>query len=219
MLTDAPFIASHSGHKKAISSDQLVAFAINCKLIAPAGTKGLTEEKVALVFQAVKLGKKTTINFTCFQEAVRKLAVEHGTPLTEMVQQISENFVGPSANTAVESANRKTRDGRKSVGVLNNLRLQATLLLETVHRSEYEIVYESREALRTSGVETWMRLDRQNEWAIVREAPSFITIGSILTRVNGTSVMLGTYEQAMKSLEKAVWPLTMRFRPQVGLRE
>jgi hypothetical protein len=55
-----------------VSSAALTQFASECNLL----NKDLKDLDVELTFQAVKLGKKETLNFDRFKEACRKMAVK-----------------------------------------------------------------------------------------------------------------------------------------------
>lgn len=96
----------------------------------------------------------------------------------------------------------------KIVGI-DALRVQSKTILLEATKMEYEVTYESRRSLGIS-------LERSNEWGIVKVAPPEVEVGSVLTRVNGDSVLLKTYAEAMQCLKHATWPLTMRFRKAVS---
>ena len=92
---------------------------------------------------------------------------------------------------------------------IDALRVQSKNILMEATKMEYEVTYESRRSLGIS-------LERSNEWGVVKVAPPEVEVGSVLTRVNGESVLLRSYAEAMQCLKHATWPLTMRFRKAVS---
>jgi hypothetical protein len=60
-----------TGAEIGVTLEALVQFSSECKLI----DKKLSENDVRMIFQSVKLGKKTTLSFDRFEEACRKIAI------------------------------------------------------------------------------------------------------------------------------------------------
>ena len=60
-----------------ISSSALTTFAADCGVVG-SGKGKLGAGDVGLIFEQVKLGKRTELDFERFQEAVRKIAVGTG---------------------------------------------------------------------------------------------------------------------------------------------
>jgi hypothetical protein len=68
-----------------ISSSGLMTFAGDCGIIG-SGAKKLSAGDVTLVFEGVKLGSRTELDFDRFQEAVRKIAMQTSLTYQELIQ-------------------------------------------------------------------------------------------------------------------------------------
>jgi hypothetical protein len=55
-----------------VNRDGLLSFAVECNLL----DKSLKKSEIGLIFDSVKLVKKTTLNLDRFREAVRRMAVK-----------------------------------------------------------------------------------------------------------------------------------------------
>lgn len=69
-----------------ITSQAMTTFVVDCDLLdGECGTK-IKEVDVANAYASVKLGKKNTLKFERFQEAVRKIAMLKGATYQEVIQ-------------------------------------------------------------------------------------------------------------------------------------
>ena len=93
----------------------------------------------------------------------------------------------------------KKSGAQAKVSGLAALRHSAMEMLNSVEDSEYEVQYHTKRSLGIS-------IERANEWGVVKVAPSEVEVGSVLTRVNGVSVLTKTYQEAMMELKHAEWP-------------
>jgi hypothetical protein len=221
------------GTSSGIDNRTLVRFAEECGIVG--GT--LAAKDVDLMFARVKVGKKQELNLDRFTEALRQMSVAKEMTYTELVGMVCDTKgigggadVGLSVDPSTLSIREikrlldeqgisyadcvEKRDmvarltqhvGTAKVTGLTALRMAAKNLLDDVEKTEFEVCFEEKRSLGIS-------LERSNEWAITKVAPQELEIGSALCRVNGESVLLKTYAEAMTLLKHASWPLNMRFR-------
>jgi serine/threonine protein kinase len=77
------FMAHENKDTGGVTSAGLLAFAVECNLLE----KRLTKNDVGLIFDSVKLGKKTSLSFDRFKEAVRKMAVKKEVTYQELAKE------------------------------------------------------------------------------------------------------------------------------------
>jgi len=77
-----------------MSSGQLQSFAEESGLC----DKKMSTGDVGLVFQSVKLGKKNTLNFDRFQEAIRKMAIQKEITYQEIINEAASNTPAPESS-------------------------------------------------------------------------------------------------------------------------
>ena len=76
------FFKKYCQGEDGMSSEQLQTFAEECGVC---GGSRMTRKNVGMVFQAVKLGRKTTLNFDRFQEAIRRIAISKEITYQELI--------------------------------------------------------------------------------------------------------------------------------------
>jgi hypothetical protein len=204
--------------------------------------KRTTSNDIDLIFQKVKVGKKDTLNKERFMETIRQIAIKKEVEYVQVlsagtraqmeleavknqsslaidaeqmtVKQIREILKQACVNYADCYEKRDLVDrmtstvGAPRVTGADALRACATKVLESSKSMEFEVTYETRRSLGIS-------LERANEWGVCKIGPPEVDIGSVLIRVNKTSVLLKSYSDAMDTLRQSSWPLTMRFRKAV----
>ena len=77
----------YSDHDGGITATGLTRFCAECKLLDSGCGHAMKETDCTLIFEAVKLRRKTFLNFDRFQEAVRKVAMTKEVTYQELIQR------------------------------------------------------------------------------------------------------------------------------------